>query len=220
MGGRKGEPTALQDEFGTTTKAPRWAIVHYPPSGDDPTARYRHPGRTNGSMTPSPIWRRCLCRYDGGSGHRFTTRMNQAAWAQDRRWGDRKSVRSYRSSAKHPVAPERDGEGFQFPTHARSVHGAAVVGAKPSVAAAIRMSAKVKARVYTSHREKRLISRPRRGAGRTLVYQWHGQRCSRPVQDRPQTISDLERKADKSASKLFEQIEAAKSGACSGSCLH
>lgn len=210
--------TALQDEFGTTSKAPRWAIAYKYPARQATTRLLGisiQVGRT-GALTPVANLEPTLLA--GTTVARASLHNEDEIKRLDLRIGD--YVMIEKSGEIIPqvlsvVTAKRDGSEteFEFPHLCPVCNSEAV---RPDGEAVRRCTndvcpAKVKARVlYFASRKAMDIE----GLGEVLVETLVDNGSIRDVADlyslTVKSIASLERKAEKSAVKLIEQIEASK----------
>jgi DNA ligase (NAD+) len=210
--------TALQDEFGATTKAPRWAIAYKYPARQATTQVLSvvvQVGRT-GALTPVANLQPVLLA--GTTVARATLHNEDEIKRLGLRIGDwvlieksgeiipkvLKVVESRRTGAEEP---------FEMPAHC-PVCGGLVVrpeGEVVSRCVAADCPAQLKQNIlhFASRRAMRI-----EGLGEALVEQLVESKLVRDVADlynlKLETIAALERKAEKSASNLMAQIEASK----------
>ncbi|MBD0372467.1 MAG: NAD-dependent DNA ligase LigA [Pyrinomonadaceae bacterium] len=211
--------TALQDEFGSTSKAPRWAIAYKYPARQATTQVLSvvvQVGRT-GALTPVANLQPVLLA--GTTVARATLHNEDEIKRLDLRIGDwvlieksgeiipkiLKVVESLRTGQEVP---------FEMPTHC-PVCGGLVVrpeGEVVSRCVAADCPAQLKQNIlhFASRRAMRI-----EGLGEALVEQLVETKLVRDVADlyglALETVAGLERKAEKSASNLIAQIEASKS---------
>jgi len=210
--------TALQDEFGTTSKAPRWAIAYKYPARQATTKLLGigiQVGRT-GALTPVAHLEPVLLA--GTTVARASLHNEDEIKRLDIRIGD--TVEIEKSGEIIPqvlgvAKGKRTGSEtvFEFP-HVCPVCGFDAV--RPDGEAVRRCSnpecpAKIKARIaYFASRKAMDIE----GLGWVLIETLVDKGMVRDVADiytlTTETIAGLERKAEKSATKLIEQIEASK----------
>ncbi|MFL6230061.1 MAG: NAD-dependent DNA ligase LigA [Pyrinomonadaceae bacterium] len=210
--------TALQDEFGATTKSPRWAIAYKYPARQGTTQVKEiivQVGRT-GALTPVAILEPVQL---AGTVVSRSTLHNEdeikrlgllvGDWVMLEKSGEiipkiLKVVESRRTGAEQP---------FEFPTKC-PVCGGVVSRPEGEVVArcvAADCPAQLKARLlhFASRRAMRI-----EGLGEALAEQLVQNGLVRDVADLYQltreSVAELERKAEKSASNLIEQIEASK----------
>ena len=211
--------TALQDEFGATTKAPRWAIAYKYPARQATTRVEEivvQVGRT-GALTPvanlTPV------QLAGTVVARATLHNEDEIKRLGVKIGDWVNIE--KSGEIIPkvlsvVASRRTGKekAFKFPT-ACPVCGGVVSrpeGEVVSRCVAADCTAQLKARLlhFASRRAMRI-----EGLGDALAEQFVQKRMVRDVADlyalRLEDVAALERMAEKSASNLLAQIEASKS---------
>jgi DNA ligase (NAD+) len=211
--------TALQQEFGATSKAPRWAIAYKYPARQATTKLLGisiQVGRT-GALTPVAHLEPTLLA--GTTVARASLHNEDEIKRLDIKIGD--TVLIEKSGEIIPqvlqvVASKRDGTEteYEFPTVCPVCGREAV---RPEGEAVRRCSnpvcpAKVKARIlYFASRRAMDVE----GLGDVLVETLVNNEMIKDVADLYQLelsdISNLERKAEKSATKLMEQIEASKS---------
>ena len=210
--------TALQDEFGATTKAPRWAIAYKYPARQATTKLLDiqvQVGRT-GALTPVAYLEPTLLA--GTTVARASLHNEDEIKRLDIKLGD--TVLIEKSGEIIPqvlqvVTSKRDGseKEYEFPTKCPVCGFDAV---RPEGEAVRRCTnpdcpAKIKARIqYFASRKAMDIE----GLGDVLVETLVDKGMARDVADiyklNVEDIADLERKAEKSATKLIEQIEASK----------
>ena len=210
--------TSLQQEFGATTKAPRWAIAYKYPARQTTTKLLDiqvQVGRT-GALTPVAYLEPTLLA--GTVVARASLHNEDEIKRLDIRLGD--TVLIEKSGEIIPqvlkvVASKRNGseKEYQFPTECPVCGFDAV---RPEGEAVRRCSnpdcpAKIKARIqYFASRKAMDIE----GLGDVLVETLVDSKMIRDVADiydlTVADIANLERKAEKSATKLIEQIEASK----------
>jgi len=210
--------TALQDEFGTTSKAPRWAIAYKYPARQATTKLLSievSVGRT-GALTPIAILEPTLLA--GTTVGRASLHNEDEIKRLDIKLGD--TVLIEKSGEINPqvlqvVTTKRDGSEleFEFPNVCPVCAFEAV---RPEGEAVRRCTnpdcpAKIKGRLgYFASRRAMDIE----GLGDVLINTLVDSGMVRNVADlyslKLEDISNLERKAEKSASKLIEQIEASK----------
>lgn len=210
--------TALQDEFGATTKAPRWAIAYKYPARATTTKLLDiqvQVGRT-GALTPVAHLEPVLLA--GTTVARASLHNEDEIKRLDIRLGD--TVLIEKSGEIIPqvlevVTSKRDGteRKYKFPTKCPACGFDAV---RPEGEAVRRCTnpdcpAKIKARIaYFASRKAMDIE----GLGWVLIEMLVDQEMVKNVADvyslKLEDISNLERKAEKSATKLIEQIEASK----------
>lgn len=210
--------TALQQEFGATTKAPRWAIAYKYPARQMTTRIVGieiNVGRT-GALTPVALLEPVLLA--GTVVSRASMHNEDEIKRLDVRIGD--TVLIEKSGEIIPqvlgvVAANRNGTEteFEYPTVCPVCGSPAVRIEGESARRCINdvCPAKLKARaLYFASRKAMDIE----GLGEVLVETLVDNGMVRDVADlyklSKQQISDLERKAEKSAAKLIEQIEASK----------
>ena len=210
--------TALQDEFGATTKAPRWAIAYKYPARQATTKLQDiqvQVGRT-GALTPVAYLEPTLLA--GTVVARASLHNEDEIKRLDIRLGD--TVLIEKSGEIIPqvlqvVVSKRDGaeKEYQFPTKCPVCGFDAVRPEGEAVRRCINPDcpAKIKARIqYFASRKAMDIE----GLGDVLVETLVDGKMIKDVADVYKlTVSDianLERKAEKSATKLIEQIEASK----------
>jgi DNA ligase (NAD+) len=210
--------TALQDEFGATAKSPRWAIAYKYPARQGTTQVKEiivQVGRT-GALTPVAILE--PVQLAGTTVSRSTLHNEDEIkrlgllvgdWVMLEKSGEiipkiLKVVESRRTGAEKP---------FKFPTKC-PVCGGVVSRPEGEVVArceAADCPAQLKARLlhFASRRAMRI-----EGLGDALAEQLVQNGMVRDVADlyklTRESIAELERKAEKSASNLVEQIEASK----------
>jgi len=210
--------TQLQQEFGSTTKAPRWAIAYKYPARQATTKLIDiriQVGRT-GALTPVAYLEPVLLA--GTTVARASLHNEDEIKRLDIKIGD--TVMIEKSGEIIPqvlgvVPAKRDGTErvYVFPTKCPECGSPAL---RPEGEAVRRCSnpdcpAKVKARIlYFASRKAMDIE----GLGDVLVETLVSNGMVKNVADlyslKPEDISNLERKAEKSATKLMEQIEASK----------
>lgn len=210
--------TALQQEFGATSKAPRWAIAYKYPARKTTTklnAITIQVGRT-GALTPvanlEPV------QLAGTTVSRASLHNEDEIKRLDIRIGD--TVQIEKSGEIIPqvlsvIEKDRDGteSEFQFPTKCPVCDWDAI---RPEGEAVRRCTnpdcpAKNKARIlYFATRKAMDIE----GLGESLVDMLIDQKLIADVADlytlKKDDVANLERKADRSANKLISQIEASK----------
>lgn len=211
--------TALQQEFGATSKAPRWAIAYKYPARQSTTKLLSisiQVGRT-GALTPVANLEPTLLA--GTTVARASLHNEDEIKRLDIRIGD--TVLIEKSGEIIPqvlqvITSTRDGSEteYEFPTICPVCGWDAV---RPGAEAVRRCSnpvcpAKVKARIqYFANRRAMDIE----GLGEILVEQLVGQGLVHDVAGlyslNLEQVANLERRAEKSASKVLEQIEASKS---------
>lgn len=210
--------TYLQQEFGATTKAPRWAIAYKYPARQATTKLLDiqvQVGRT-GALTPVAFLEPVLLA--GTTVARASLHNEDEIKRLDIKLGD--TVEIEKSGEIIPqvlrvVASKRDGSEreYEFPTKCPECGWDAI---RPGTEVVRRCSnpdcpAKVKARIlYFASRKAMDIE----GLGDVLVETLVSMGKVRNVADlysiTQEDISNLERKAERSAVKLIEQIEASK----------
>ncbi len=210
--------TALQDEFGTTTKAPRWAIAYKYPARQATTRLLGigiQVGRT-GALTPVAHLEPTLLA--GTTVARASLHNEDEIKRLDLKIGD--YVMIEKSGEIIPqvlsvVTAKRDGseKGFEFPTGCPVCNSPAV---RPEGEAVRRCTneicpAKVKARVlYFASRKAMDIE----GLGEVLVETLVDNGSIKDVADlynlTVEQIASLERMAEKSGTNLIDQIAASK----------
>lgn len=210
--------TSLQDEFGSTTKAPRWAIAYKYPARQATTKLFDievSVGRT-GALTPIAILAPTLLA--GTTVGRASLHNEDEIKRLDIRIGD--TVLIEKSGEIIPqvlqvVATKRDGteREFEFPNICPVCGFDAVRPEGEAVRRCVNPDcpAKIKGRLgYFSSRKAMDIE----GLGDVLINTLIDSGMVKDVADlyslTLSDISNLERKAEKSASKLIEQIEASK----------
>lgn len=211
--------TALQQEFGATSKAPRWAIAYKYPARQSTTKLLGisiQVGRT-GALTPVANLEPTLLA--GTTVARASLHNEDEIKRLDIRIGD--TVLIEKSGEIIPqvlqvIASKRDGSEteYEFPTICPVCGSEAL---RPGAEAVRRCSnpvcpAKVKARIqYFANRRAMDIE----GLGEILVEQLVEQGLVHDVAGlyslTLEQVANLERRAEKSASKVLEQIEASKS---------
>ena len=210
--------TALQDEFGTTTKAPRWAIAYKYPARQATTRLLGigiQVGRT-GALTPVAHLEPTLLA--GTTVSRASLHNEDEIRRLDLKIGDYVLIEKRGEiipQVLQVVTAKRDGSetGFEFPTSCPVCNSPAV---RPEGVAVRRCTndicpAKVKARVlYFASRKAMDIE----GLGEVLVETLVDKGMIRDVADlyslTLEQVSSLERMAEKSGTNLIEQIEASK----------
>ncbi len=210
--------TALQDEFGATTKAPRWAIAYKYPARQSTTRLLGigiQVGRT-GALTPVAHLEPVLLA--GTTVARASLHNEDEIKRLDLKIGD--WVRIEKSGEIIPqvlgvVELKRDGteQPFEFP-HVCPVCGFDAIrpeGEAIRRCANVDCPAKIKGRLgYFASRKAMDIE----GLGDVLINTLVDTAMVRDVADlyalTSEAIANLERKAEKSATKLIEQIEASK----------
>ncbi len=210
--------TALQEEFGATTKAPRWAIAYKYPARQSTTKLLDiqvQVGRT-GALTPVAYLEPVLLA--GTTVARASLHNEDEIKRLDIKLGD--TVLIEKSGEIIPqvlgvVTTKRDGteRPYKFPTKCPECKSPAL---RPEGEAVRRCSnpdcpAKVKARIgYFASRKAMDIE----GLGSVLIDMLVDSRRVKNVADiytlKVDDIASLERKAEKSAIKLIEQIDASK----------
>jgi DNA ligase (NAD+) len=210
--------TALQDEFGSTTKAPRWAIAYKYPARQATTRLLGigiQVGRT-GALTPVAHLEPTLLA--GTTVARASLHNEDEIKRLDLKIGD--YVMIEKSGEIIPqvlsvVASKRDGSEteFEFPTTCPVCNSPAV---RPEGEAVRRCTnvdcpAKIKGRLgYFASRRAMDIE----GLGDVLINTLVDSGMVKNVADlysiRREDISNLERKGEKSGAKLVEEIEASK----------
>ncbi|HVE57956.1 MAG TPA: NAD-dependent DNA ligase LigA [Pyrinomonadaceae bacterium] len=210
--------TRLQEEFGATTKAPRWAIAYKYPAMQATTqleAIHIQVGRT-GSLTPVAYLKPVLLA--GTTVARASLHNEDEIKRLNLKIGD--WVRIEKSGEIIPqilqvIESKRTGAetDFEFPTHCPVCNWEAV---RPEGEVVTRCTnpdcpAKIKARIaYFAARKAMDIE----GLGDVLVETLVDTGMVKTVADlydlTVEQIAALERKAEKSATKLIEQIEASK----------
>lgn len=210
--------TALQDEFGSTSKAPRWAIAYKYPARQATTkllAIEVSVGRT-GALTPIAILEPSLLA--GTTVSRASLHNEDEIKRLDLKIGD--YVLIEKSGEIIPqvlqnVPSKRDGSEteFLFPTVCPVCGFDAVRPEGEAVRRCINpdCAAKIKGRIgYFSSRKAMDIE----GLGEVLIDTFVESGLIKDVADLYSleigTVASLERKAEKSASKLIEQIHASK----------
>ena len=210
--------TALQDEFGVTTKAPRWAIAYKYPARQATTQLLGisiQVGRT-GALTPVAHLEPTLLA--GTTVARASLHNEDEIKRLDLKIGD--WVLIEKSGEIIPqvlsvVSTKRDGSEieFEFPTVCPICGFDAVRPEGEAVRRCVNPDcpAKVKGRLsYFASRKAMDIE----GLGEVLIDTIVDMRMVKDVADlyklKLDDIANLERKAEKSASKLIEQIEASK----------
>lgn len=214
----KVDSTALQEEFGTTAKAPRWAIAYKYPARQATTrvnSIVVQVGRT-GALTPvanlEPV------QLAGTIVSRATLHNEDEIRRLDVRTGDYVNIE--KSGEIIPkvlsvVTSRRTGEEIEFipPAHCPVCGGdiSRPEGEAVSRCVAADCAAQLKARLlhFASRRAMRI-----EGLGEALAEQMTATKLVRDVSDLYKlTLADvvaLERKAEKSATNLLAQIEASK----------
>jgi DNA ligase (NAD+) len=210
--------TALQDEFGTTTKAPRWAIAYKYPARQATTKLTNigiQVGRT-GALTPVAHLEPVLLA--GTTVTRASLHNEDEIKRLDIKIGD--TVLIEKSGEIIPqvlqiVPSKRDGNEreFEFPTKCPVCGFDAVRPEGEAVRRCINPDcpAKIKGRIgYFASRRAMDIE----GLGDVLINTLVDSGMLKDVADlynlKLSDIANLERKAEKSASKLIEQIDASK----------
>ncbi len=210
--------TALQEEFGATTKAPRWAIAYKYPARQMTTKLLGieiNVGRT-GALTPVALLEPVLLA--GTTVSRASMHNEDEIKRLDVKIGD--TVLIEKSGEIIPqvlgvVTSKRNGSELEFvyPTICPVCGSDAVRIEGESARRCINdiCPAKIKARIlYFASRKAMDIE----GLGEVLVETLVDNKMIKDVADLYQLsltdISDLERKAEKSATKLIEQIEDSK----------
>lgn len=210
--------TALQDEFGTTSKAPRWAIAYKYPARQATTKLHAievSVGRT-GALTPIAILEPTLLA--GTTVGRASLHNEDEIKRLDIKLGD--TVLIEKSGEIIPqvlqvVATKRDGSEreFEFPDKCPVCGFDAVRPNGEAVRRCVNPDcpAKVKGRLgYFASRKAMDIE----GLGDVLINTLVDSGMIKDVADlyslKLSDISNLERKAEKSASKLIDQIDASK----------
>jgi len=211
--------TALQDEFGTTTKAPRWAIAYKYPARQATTRLLGigiQVGRT-GALTPVAHLEPTLLA--GTTVARASLHNEDEIKRLDLKIGD--YVLIEKSGEIIPqvlqnVPSKRDGteKEFKFPTVCPVCASDAVRPEGEAVRRCVNPDcpAKVKGRLaYFASRKAMDIE----GLGDVLIDTLADSAMVKDVADlyhlKVTDIANLERKAEKSAAKLIDQIEASKS---------
>lgn len=210
--------TALQDEFGTTSKSPRWAIAYKYPARQATTKLLGisiQVGRT-GALTPVALLEPTLLA--GTVVGRASLHNEDEIKRLGLKIGD--YVMIEKSGEIIPqvlqnIPSRRDGDevDFEFPTECPVCHSPAVRPEGEAVRRCVNPEcpAKVKGRIgYFASRKAMDIE----GLGEVLIETLVDSGMVRDVADLYKiTVSDianLERKGEKSAVKLIEQIEASK----------
>jgi DNA ligase (NAD+) len=210
--------TALQDEFGTTTKAPRWAIAYKYPARRATTRLHSievSVGRT-GALTPIAILEPTLLA--GTTVARASLHNEDEIKRLDIKLGD--TVLIEKSGEIIPqvlqvVPSKRDGSEreFEFPTICPVCGFDAIRPEGEAVRRCVNPDcpAKIKGRIgYFASRRAMDIE----GLGGVLIDTIVENGMVKDVADlyslKVKDIADLERKGEKSAKKLIEQIEASK----------
>lgn len=210
--------TALQEEFGATTKAPRWAIAYKYPARQSMSKLLSisvQVGRT-GALTPVANLEPTLLA--GTIVARASLHNEDEIKRLELKIGD--WVMIEKSGEIIPqvlsvVAAKRDGseQGFEFPKICPVCSFDAIRGEGEAVRRCTNPDcpAKIKGRIgFFASRKAMDIE----GLGDVLVETLVDNRMIKDVADlyalRSEDISTLERKAEKSAMKLIEQIEASK----------
>lgn len=210
--------TSLQDEFGATTKAPRWAIAYKYPARQATTKLQDiqvQVGRT-GALTPVAYLEPTLLA--GTVVARASLHNEDEIKRLDIKLGD--TVLIEKSGEIIPqvlqvVASKRDGSEreYQFPTKCPVCGFDAIRPEGEAVRRCVNPDcpAKIKARIqYFASRKAMDIE----GLGDVLVETLVDGKMIKDVADiyklTVADIANLERKAEKSATKLVEQIEASK----------
>jgi DNA ligase (NAD+) len=211
--------TSLQDQFGATTKAPRWAIAYKYPARQATTKLYDiqvQVGRT-GALTPVAYLEPTLLA--GTVVARASLHNEDEIKRLDIKLGD--TVLIEKSGEIIPqvlqvVESKRDGteREYQFPTKCPVCGFDAIRPDGEAVRRCVNPDcpAKIKARIqYFASRKAMDIEGLRDVLVETLV----DRKMVKDVADiyklTVDDIANLERKAEKSATKLLEQIEASKS---------
>lgn len=210
--------TALQDEFGATSKAPRWAIAYKYPARQATTQVLSvvvQVGRT-GALTPVANLQPVLLA--GTTVARATLHNEDEIKRLDLRIGDwvliEKSGEIIPKILKVVESRRTGGEtAFEMPENCPVCDGLVVrpEGEVVSRCVAADCPAQLKQNIlhFASRRAMRI-----EGLGEALVEQLVETRLVRDVADlyslSLETIASLERKAEKSASNLMAQIEASK----------
>jgi DNA ligase (NAD+) len=210
--------TALQDEFGATTKAPRWAIAYKYPARQATTRLIDigiQVGRT-GALTPVAHLEPVLLA--GTTVARASLHNEDEIKRLDIRLGDHVLIEKSGEiipQVLQVVVSRRDGseEPFEFPTKCPVCNSSAV---RPDGEAVRRCTnpdcpAKIKARIaYFASRKAMDIE----GLGDVLIEMLVDRGMIKDVADlyslTIDDIANLERKGIKSATKLIQQIEASK----------
>jgi len=210
--------TALQDEFGATTKAPRWAIAYKYPARQATTKLLDiqvQVGRT-GALTPVAYLEPTLLA--GTVVARASLHNEDEIKRLDIKLGDHVLIEKSGEiipQVLQVVASKRDGseKDYQFPTKCPVCGFDAIRPEGEAVRRCVNPDcpAKIKARIqYFASRKAMDIE----GLGDVLVETLVDQGIVRDVADiyklKVDDIANLERKAEKSATKLIEQIEASK----------
>jgi DNA ligase, NAD-dependent len=210
--------TALQEEFGATTKAPRWAIAYKYPARQATTklkAIHVQVGRT-GALTPVAYLEPVVLA--GTTVARASLHNEDEIKRLDIKIGD--TVLIEKSGEIIPqvlqvIESKRDGTqtDYEFPTKCPVCGFDAI---RPEGEAVRRCSnpdcpAKIKARIFYFASRKAMDIE---GLGDVLVDTLVNNGMIKDVADlysiKAENISNLERKGEKSAAKLIEQIEASK----------
>ncbi len=210
--------TALQDEFGTTTKSPRWAIAYKYPARQATTKLLDisvQVGRT-GALTPVAHLEPTLLA--GTTVTRASLHNEDEIKRLDLKIGDYVMIEKSGEiipQVLNNIPSRRDGseKDFQFPTVCPVCHSSAV---RPEGEAVRRCTnpdcpAKIKGRIaYFASRKAMDIE----GLGDVLIDTLVDGGMVKDVADLYRLlvadIANLERKAEKSASKLIDQIGASK----------
>ena len=210
--------TALQDEFGATTKAPRWAIAYKYPARQATTKLLNiqvQVGRT-GALTPVAYLEPTLLA--GTVVARASLHNEDEIRRLDIRLGDHVLIEKSGEiipQVLQVVTSKRDGSEreYQFPTKCPVCGYDAIRPEGEAVRRCVNPDcpAKIKARIqYFASRKAMDIE----GLGDVLVETLVDKGILKDVADiyklTVNRIANLERKAEKSATKLIEQIEASK----------
>jgi len=209
---------ALQDEFGATAKAPRWAIAYKYPARQATTQVVGivvQVGRT-GALTPvanlTPV------QLAGTVVARATLHNEDEIKRLDVRVGDWVNIEKSGEIIPKVLSVvksrrPRNTKPYEFPTNCPVCNGVVSrpEGEVVSRCVAADCPAQLKARLlhYASRRAMRI-----EGLGDALAEQFVQKRMVRDVADlyqlKPEEVAALERMAEKSASNLLAQIEASK----------
>jgi DNA ligase (NAD+) len=211
--------TALQDEFGATNKSPRWAIAYKYPARQATTklnSIYVQVGRT-GALTPVADLEPVLLA--GTVVSRASLHNEDEIKRLDVRLGD--YVLIEKSGEIIPqvlqvVVTKRDGDEipYEFPKNCPVCSTAVIrpIGEAVTRCPNYDCPARVKERIlYFASRKAMDIE----GLGKAVVEQLYSTGLVKDVADiynlNVETVAALERKAEKSATNLINQIEASKS---------
>ena len=210
--------TALQEEFGATTKAPRWAIAYKYPARQSTTKLLDiqvQVGRT-GALTPVAHLEPVLLA--GTTVARASLHNEDEIKRLDIRLGDTVLIEKSGEiipQVLHVVTAKRDGSErpYKFPKKCPVCCFDAIRPEGEAVRRCVNPDcpAKIKARIgYFASRKAMDIE----GLGSVLIDMIVDNGMVKDVADiyslKLDDISNLERKAEKSAAKLIEQIEASK----------